>query len=358
MSNLRLGLTIGNFNGIGPEILVKVLQNKNLLDYTTPVVYTNKFILKFYAELYEIRGLRFNICKSGDNIEDGQINLRICNSDRLEISPGTYSEHAGAISKSALELAVEDIKKGFIHNIVTCPIDKKAISSTGFSFPGHTEFFANSFEVQNHMMILMNDELKVGMVTGHVPLESVSNSISTELIESKISDLNQTLIDDFGISRPKIAVLGLNPHSGDNGRLGEHENDIIQPAIESSFENGIYAFGPFSPDGFFGSQNHHNFDAVLGMYHDQVLIPFKQLSFGEGINYTAGLPIIRTSPDHGTAYDIAGKGIANTKSLVNAIFLVNKVYRQRVLHMELNNNPLKVTEKRSERFSIGMPDLK
>jgi|TARA_B110000879_G_C11179423_1_gene517580 4-hydroxythreonine-4-phosphate dehydrogenase len=352
-----IGITVGDFNGIGPELILKTLSNELIFNYCTPIVYANTYIFKHYAELLELPAINFNIVRQAKDVKHGMVNLRSCSSERLEITPGTPSVQAGKLAYDALQLAVEDIKSGIIENILTAPIDKKTTTEAGLAFNGHTQYFAEEFG-SSVQMILLNDQLRVAMVTGHNALSEVAAKITTESVLEQIETLSANLQADFGISKPKIAVLGMNPHGGDNGLMGSEELESIKPAIKQAQEKGILAIGPYPPDGFFGSKNSQNFDGVLGMYHDQVLIPFKQVAFADGINYTAGLPMIRTSPDHGTAYDIAGKGIADASSFINALYLINKIHRNRLAFYDQSVSTLNFREHRREKFSIGVPDLR
>jgi 4-hydroxythreonine-4-phosphate dehydrogenase len=352
-----IGITVGDFNGIGPELILKSLSNELIFNYCTPVVYANTYVFKFYAELLGYPMLNFNIIRKATDIKQGVVNIRVCNTDHIKITPGTPSTEAGKFAFESLKLAVSDVKEGVIENLLTGPIDKKSTTDAGLEFNGHTQYFANEFN-SNVQMLLIADEIRVAMVTGHTALNEVAQNLSTEKILESIKSLNENLKSDFGIVKPKIAVLGMNPHGGDQGLMGREELDMISPAIKQAEKEGILVIGPYPPDGFFGSANSNKFDAVLGMYHDQVLIPFKQVAFSEGINYTAGLPIIRTSPDHGTAYDIAGKGVANTASFINALYLINKIHRNRLSYYDSNVTPLKFRDHRREKFSIGVPDLR
>lgn len=355
---LPLGITIGDSNGIGPELLVKVLASDELLNHCVPVIYAPEGVLEFYATRLEIDLPSFNPIKTKEEIQEDVINVRWIGELESDPTPGTPSVQTGALAMKAIEQVKEDIVGGWIKNVVTGPIDKKTIQEAGFNFPGHTEYFANAFESEDYMMLLCSDELIIGTITGHVPVAEIVGQLNQDVIQRKIEILNETLKSDFLIEKPKIAVLGLNPHAGDQGAIGQEEKNIIKPAIEACQENGMVVFGPFSSDGFFGSKGYKNYDAVLAMYHDQALIPFKQIAFDEGVNYTAGLPIIRTSPDHGTAYDIAGKGFGSNASLVNAIFMVNQLYRNRITYYNSHKDPLGYTKFKKERFSIGVPDLK
>lgn len=352
-----IGITIGDFNGVGPELILKTLSNKLIFNYCTPVVYGTSYIFSYYANILEMSPLDFHIARSKKDIKEGAINLRVCSTEKISITPGKASVEAGKLAIDALALAVEDIKNGIIENILTAPIDKATAAEAGLGFNGHTQYFAQQFE-SDVQMILLNESLRVAMVTGHTALKEVSEQLSVEKIVSCVKALHHNLMADFGIVKPKIAVLGINPHGGDNGLMGKEEIDMITPAIKLLQAEGILSIGPYPPDGFFGSANAKNFDGVVGMYHDQVLIPFKQVAFSEGINYTAGLPIIRTSPDHGTAYDIAGKGIVDTSSFINALYLINKVHRNRMAFYDNSTTPLAFREHKREKFSIGVPDLR
>lgn len=356
MNKHTVGITIGDFNGIGPELILRTLTNPLVFNYCIPVVYASPFVLKFYARLLDLSYPDISIVNKKEDIKEGVINLRVSSDARIDITPGEATQHSGEFALAALKMAVNDVKEGWIDNILTAPIDKKVTKDAGLDFNGHTEFFASSFDSEAQM-ILLNDSIKVAMVTGHTPIQHVSTNIDKEKIVKALIKLQHTLTFDFGIPDPKIAVLGLNPHLGDKGVMGSQELDCIEPAIIEAQSLGVLAIGPYSPDGFFGSQQYKTFDAILGMYHDQVLIPFKQLAFTDGVNFTAGLPIIRTSPDHGTAFDIAGKGIADLSSFVNALYLINKVYRTRLENFKSQDSFLAFKEHRREKFSIGVPDL-
>jgi len=351
-----IGVTIGDFNGIGPELILKTFSNELVFNYCTPVIYANTYLFKFYSKLLSYSTLNFNVVKKVSDIKKNQLNLRICNREIIEITPGSPSVQAGKFALDALQMAITDIKDGLITDILTCPIDKKSITDAGLSFNGHTQYFASEFE-SSAQMILMNEEIKVSMVTGHTPFNDVIKSITKESVFEHIRLIHENLKADFAVIKPKIAVLGINPHGGDGGLMGREELDIILPAVKEAQKENILVMGPYAPDGFFGSKNSTNFDAVVGMYHDQVLIPFKQMAFTDGINYTAGLPIVRTSPDHGTAYDIAGKGIGDTSSFINALYLINKVRRNRINYFDNSKETLGFKTHRREKFSIGVPDL-
>lgn len=355
---LRIGITIGDYNGIGPELIVRVLQQDQVYAYCTPVVYASPEILHFYTELLNLNQLSFQLVKNADDIKEGMLNIRVPSEEIQSIEPGTSSAESGAYAVSALKLAVDDVKSGIIHNILTAPINKHTSKEAGLGFNGHTDFLAQSFE-SDVLMILLDDDLRVAMVSGHNALDQVTENITEERILEALEKLRDSLIFDFNIESPKIAVLGLNPHLGDQGEMGSEDQEIIAPAIDKARnEMNISAFGPFPPDGFFGAGNEKDFDAVLGMYHDQVLIPFKQKSFEDGVNFTAGLPIVRTSPDHGTAFDIAGENKASLSSFVNALYLINRIHRNRLENYGNKQQFLPFREHRREKFSIGVPDLK
>lgn len=355
---LRIGITIGDFNGIGPELILKTLLQEQLYNYCTPVIYADPAILRHYSELYNMDKLEFELAKNPDQMVDGRANFRFPTFSDFSIEPGTASVEAGKYALASLNLAIEDVKEGHIQNILTAPINKHTTKEAGLAFNGHTQFFAQAFESES-LMILMDEELKVAMVTGHRALNEVSSGISEDQILNSLDKLSDSLLFDFNIESPRIAVLGLNPHLGDKGEMGDEDQTIIAPAIErAKNELNLNVLGPFPPDGFFGAGNESKFDAVLGMYHDQVLIPFKQKSFDEGVNFTAGLPIVRTSPDHGTAYDIAGKNIASLSSFVNALYLINRIHRNRLENYGKKKPFLGFRDHRREKFSIGVPDLK
>ncbi|MFT4521966.1 MAG: 4-hydroxythreonine-4-phosphate dehydrogenase [Bacteroidia bacterium] len=353
----KVGITIGDCNGIGPEILLKAFSHSSLYKYFTPVVYGSANVLKHYAALLNM-SLDIKIIDNADEAQGDSLNVINVGFEDIELATGTSTESAGQLAFAALEACVADIKLGKIHNMVTLPINKKNIQSEEFQFAGHTDYLASTFETDDYMMLLVSDEMRVGVVTGHIPITAVSKAITPELLEKKIKTTLQALQFDFGLIKPKLAVLGLNPHSGDDGLIGDEELNVISPVLKPFIERGELVYGPYPADGFFGKELHREFDAVLAMYHDQGLIPFKQKSFSDGVNYTAGLPIVRTSPDHGTAYDIAGKGKAETSSLVNALFLLKKIYNNRIEYMDLHKNPLPFMKHRREKFSIGVPNLK
>lgn len=322
MNKPIIGISIGDYNGIGPEVILKTLNNTKLFKWSIPVLYGNEKILQFYKKDLELKDFKMYTVRLIDQIREDQLNIISCIDEALiQIEPGKVSESAGKAAFQSLKAACDDLDKGKIAALITAPINKKNIQSEEFNFPGHTEYLAQRFDSPNSLMLLVAEDLRMGVATGHIPLQEVASSLSEELLSNKISVFLQSLKEDFKIDKPKIAVLGLNPHAGDDGLLGKEEKEIIQPVIEKFRERGELIFGPFPADGFFGNQQFKKFDGILGMYHDQGLIPFKYMAFENGVNFTAGLPVIRTSPDHGTAYDIAGKNLAEPQSFMHAYFL-------------------------------------
>jgi len=338
---LRIGITHGDINGIGYEVIIKTLSDSRLLECCTPIVYGSPKVAAYHRKALDVELFSFNQIIHAREANSKRVNIINCVDEEIRVELGKSTQEAGEAALLALQAAVKDLKSGDIDVIVTAPINKENIQSDNFKFPGHTEFFASEFSAKNYMMLMVNDLLKVGVVTGHIPVQQVPQSLTKEKILSNIRILHKTLLEDFSIRKPRIAVLGLNPHAGDHGVIGLEDQDIIKPAIKQATEEGIIALGPFPADGFFGSGDYKKFDAILAMYHDQGLIPFKVLAFESGVNFTAGLPIIRTSPGHGTAYDIAGTGSASEDSFRNAIYLAIDVFENRRLFKELSKNPLK-----------------
>lgn len=342
----RVGITTGDLNGIGMEVIIKSLLDNRILTTCTPIVYGSVKSASFHRKALKINDFSFNIINSAEEANPKKPNLINCWNEEVEIELGKASVKTGRFAFKSIEAAARDLAAGKIDVIVTAPIDKKTIQGEGFNFPGHTEYFTQMSNVQQSLMILVAESLRVGIVTGHVPLKDVSGILSKNLILEKLRILNQSLIKDFGIARPRIAVLGLNPHAGDSGLLGDEEKNIIEPAIQEAFmRENMLAYGPFSSDGFFGSAALGQYDAVLAMYHDQGLTPFKAMAFDSGVNYTAGLPIVRTSPDHGTGYSIAGEGIASENSFRQAIYLACDIFNNRKMHREINANKLQTQQK-------------
>lgn len=350
--SIRVAISIGDFNGIGVEVVLKALSNPKITEMCTPCIYGSSKVISFYKKMLNLHDMHLNIVKSASQIHTRKLNLISCWEEETPINPGTPSEEAGAYAFKALEAAVRDIKNGEMDVLVTAPLDKSTVNRSERPFNGHTEYLAESDNAARHMMLLVCDDLRVGLVTGHVPLKEVASKINKERIMDAIAMLHDTLKSDFGLTKPRIAVLGLNPHAGDQGLLGDEETKFILPAVKDAMGVGIYAFGPYPADGFFGSDEFKKFDAVLAMYHDQGLVPFKLLGFEDGVNYTAGLSYVRTSPDHGTAYGIAGQGIAIEASLRNAIYLAIDLHRRRKQIAENSEKPLRFSAMRRERFRM------
>jgi len=323
-----IGITLGDINGIGPEVVIKALSDTRILNFFTPVIYGSSRVLSYYKKMMDIE-FNYSQVKEEHNFLPKKNNVVNCWNETLELTPGVENSIGGNASWQALKKASADLKDGFIDAIVTAPINKANIQSEEFAFPGHTEFFANLFETDKQLMFMVSDKLRVGVVSGHVPLEQVASKITKEALEEALIAMEKSLKNDFGITKPKIAVLGLNPHAGEDGLLGEQEEKIIKPTVLEFRKAGNLFFGPFPSDGFFGNKEYKKYDAILAMYHDQGLIPFKSLSFGNGVNFTAGLPIVRTSPDHGTAYSIAGKNKASADSMYAALMAALDIIKTR-----------------------------
>jgi len=323
------GITIGDPNGIGPEIIIKSFSDPKLLSTITPVIYSPIDVLDFYLKKLNLN-LAFNRIDSPKQAALGKINVILLDSFEFIVEPGKVTKNAGEISFISLKNATEDLFNNLTDFIVTSPINKDNIQNKEFTFFGHTEYFTNKCSHEESLMLMVHGVLRVGLVTNHLPVKDVSKAVTKEKILTKLILMNNSIKSDFGITNPKIAVIGLNPHSGDNGLIGNEETSIIKPSIVEANKQGVNCFGPFPADGFFANELYKSYDGVLAMYHDQGLIPFKVISKNEGVNFTAGLPIIRTSPDHGTGYDIAGKGIANSTSFENAIIEGIRIYQKRI----------------------------
>ena len=344
---LIVGITQGDGNGISYEVIIKALADERILDMCTPVIYGSSKIFGFYKKhIHNLEQINTNVITSAKDVHQKRVNIVNCLPENVFVEPGQSTPESAKAAMTALERAVADIKDGFIDVLVTAPINKRAMVGEGFGYTGHTEYLEKEFGVDEVAMIMVSDNLKVGVVTGHIPLKEVPSKITTEKILTKLRLMRKSLQRDFGVDAPKIAVLGLNPHCGDGGLLGDEEQQIILPAVMAANDEGIMAFGPYSPDGFFGLGNYQKFDAVLAMYHDQGLTPFKALAFEEGVNFTAGLPIVRTSPDHGTAYEMAGRDMADPRSMKSAIYEAIDIYNKREAYDELIAN----------RMTIKMPD--
>ena len=337
-----IGITQGDTNGVGYEVIIKSLTDARLLDICVPVVYGSSRAFGFYKkQLPDTDSLNTNIINTAKDFHPKRINIINCVPDNFRIDPGQPAPESANAALIALTEAVKDLRNGDLDAMVTAPLNKKAVALHFPGFTGHTEFLINEFGVKDGLMFLVADKMRVGVVTNHLPLSQVPSALSTDKILSKLRLMDASLRRDFGIIRPRIAVLGLNPHSGDGGMLGREEIEIINPAIEAAGQENILAFGAYSPDGFFSTHQQYNFDAVLAMYHDQGLIPFKALAFDTGVNFTAGLPVVRTAPDHGTAYELAGKGTANPMPMKSAIYEAIDIVRNRWNYDQMRENVLK-----------------
>ena len=325
-----VGITQGDTNGIGYEVIM---------------VYGSSKAFGFYRKnIPETENINTNVITSAKDAHPKRVNIVNCLPDNFQIDPGQCTHEGAKAAIIALEKAVEEIKEGYLDAIITAPFNKRSVTEETFKYAGHTEYLVNEFEAKDGLMFLCSDQMRVGVATGHVALSKVSEALTPELIVSKLKIMNESLLRDFNIVKPKLAVLGLNPHSGDKGLMGDEELRIIAPAIEQANQEGILAFGPYPPDGFFSVNMQYKFDAVLAMYHDQGLIPFKSLAFDSGVNFTAGLPVVRTSPDHGTAFDLAGENKANPQSMISAIYLAIDVFRNRERYDKMHENPLQIKE--------------
>lgn len=357
INKVKIGISHGDFNGVGYEIIIKTFVDQRMMEMCTPIVYGSSKIASYHRKAININDFSFNLIKKADLANTKRPNIINIYNQEAKIELGKCTELAGELSFLALEAVTEDLKNGKIDVLVTAPINKKNIQSKEFNFPGHTEYLARKFDSNEYLMLMVSDTVRIGVITGHVPVKEVSSHLSVDLILKKMRIMNQSLIKDFGIRRPKIAVLGLNPHAGDDGVIGKEENEIINTAIKRAFNENILAFGPFPADGFFGSSRFTEFDGILAMYHDQGMIPFKIISFDKGVNFTAGLPFIRTSPAHGTAYDIAGKNIASPVSFREAVYLACDIYKNRSQHKEISNNPLKTAVFKENSDDNGIKEI-
>lgn len=337
---LKIGISIGDVNGIGLEVIIKSLMDNRVLEYFTPIVYGNTKVASFHRKAIGIQDFSFNVINSAEQANPKRANMINCWQEDVKITLGEQNEIGGKYAFLSLEKAVDDLRAGIIDALVTAPINKHNIQQEGFNFPGHTEFLQAKTEAKDVLMFMVADELRIGVVTGHIPVKDIAGSISKEAIVKKLKMMNDSLRKDFWIQKPKIAVLGLNPHAGDNGLIGTEDEEIIKPAIQQAAEEGVFCFGPYPADGFFAGETYTKFDGVLAMYHDQGLIPFKHIASRKGINFTAGLPIVRTSPDHGTGYDIAGKNIASHDSFLEAVFAAVHIVERRREQAVLAANPL------------------
>ncbi len=335
-----IGITCGDLNGIGMEVVIKSLSNPTITDLCTPVLFAHSKVASYHRKSLNLRDFAFNIVDDLSKLNNKKSNLYNCWKETVDIKMGEPDVEVGNFAKKSLDAGIKALKDGNVDALVTAPLNKATVVVEGEEFTGHTGYLGKAFDASPTMILTAHD-LRVALVTEHIPIAEVSKTLSVERIVKKTQDVIECLKSDFNIRKPKIAVLGLNPHASDSGLMGNEEAEIIQPAIDQLVENGHIVKGPFASDGFFGTGVYSQYDAVMAMYHDQGLIPFKTLHFSDGVNYTAGLPIIRTSPDHGTGYDIAGKNQADEQSLRESIYLAIETFRNRSLYKELNSNPLK-----------------
>ncbi|MDA9970319.1 4-hydroxythreonine-4-phosphate dehydrogenase PdxA [Flavobacteriaceae bacterium] len=335
---IKIGISIGDLNGIGGELVIKTFEDNRMLELCTPIIYASVKTLAFLKRHFQ-SPLEFHKIQKASQAVDSKVNVVSVWHEDVKINFGEEDLKIGGYAIKSLQAAVEDLKNDQIDVLVTAPINKHNIQSDDFKFPGHTDYLAQELQGDS-LMFMVSDDLKVGLLTDHVPVSEVSNKITAELIEKKISIIYKSLVQDFSIRMPRIAVLGINPHTGDNGVIGSEDDTVLRPALETIKKTGKLVYGPYSADSFFGSKNYKNFDAIVATYHDQGLIPFKTLAFGNGVNFTAGLNKVRTSPDHGTAYEIAGKGEADITSFKEAIFSGMSIFRNRKMNQSLTSNPL------------------
>ncbi len=340
-----VAISQGDTNSVSYEIIIKALADPRIFDFITPVVYGNSKLASYHRKTLALQNFNFNLVKNIESANPKRPNIININEDEIKIDLGRETPISGEMAFLSLEKAIEDIKAGKADILVTAPVHKNAIQAIHPEFKGHTEYLQNKFNARDILMIMVSNTMKIALATTHEPVSSVAGLIKKELLSKKIYLFNQSLIQDFNISRPKIAILGLNPHAGDNGMFGDEEISEICPAIDELNKQGIAAFGPFPSDGFFGNLKHREYDGVFAMYHDQALIPFKTLCFEDGVNFTAGLPVVRTSPAHGTAFDIAGQDKASGQPFKAALLLANEIFKNRENYAKMHNNPLQVNLK-------------
>lgn len=337
---VRVGITIGDINGIGPEVIIKTLYNPSVQDHCIPVIYGSSKVVSYHKNVVKLNDFVFTSIQSAERLNHRKINVLNCWEDTVNITLGKATEEGGKYAYIALDRAVRDLKDGLIDVLVTGPVNKHAMQMVDFPATGHTEYLENELGGKA-LMLMVSEECRVALVTGHIPLSKVAENITTENVKAALTRFIETLNVDFSIDKPTVAILGLNPHASDEGLMGTEEEEILRPLILELKQAGHLVMGPYSADGFFGSGLYRKFDGILAMYHDQGLIPFKTISFGQGINYTAGLPFIRTSPDHGTAYDVVGTNSANEQSFRKALYLAIDMYRARVEYKDLEENSIR-----------------
>jgi len=347
---IKIGITIGDINGISPEVIIKALAHPSMTDYITPIIYGSSKAIAYHKNIVKDDNFNFVSVKHADNTAHNKINVFNVEDAPIEITLGKPNEEAGKLAMKALDQAVEDSKAGRIDALVTGPINKEAMKMAGFQYPGHTEYLTDRFGAPETVMTMVSDEIIISLASNHVAVSDISATLDKNKVIRKLKILTKSLKQDFGMEKPVIGVLGLNPHAGDGGVIGNEETDFIKPALIEAKNNGVLAAGPYPADGFFGSGDFRKVNAVLAMYHDQGLIPFKLITFGNGVNFTAGLPIVRTSPDHGTAYNIAGQNIASAESMRKAIFTAKDLYMNRKEYLESGKDPIKKAPKQKEEI--------
>jgi 4-hydroxythreonine-4-phosphate dehydrogenase len=347
LQQVRIGFTHGDVNGIGYEIIIKTLADERIIEMITPIVFGHSKVASYHRKTLSVQNFNFNLIKRVDMANPRRANIFNITDREVKLDVGTSTRTGGEMAYLSLKAATESLDNKEIDAIVTAPINKKNIQSQDFNFPGHTEFLADRYKVSDYLMLMISGNFRIGVITGHIPISKIPEAITYDLVLRKIQILNESLTKDFAIRKPRIAVLGLNPHAGDKGLIGKEEQEVIEPAIQQAFENGILVFGPYPADGFFGSSNYNKFDGILAMYHDQGMLPFKALAFDSGVNFTAGLPIVRTSPAHGTAFDIAGKNQADERSMRAAVYLAADIVRSRKDYEEMTANPLQPGDDRN-----------
>lgn len=339
MDRIKVGVTIGDINGIGPEVIIKTFLDDRILALCTPIIYGASKVVSYHKNIVN-DDFRFNQLKWGEKPFEGKVNVVNCWQEAVTINLGTASKEGGVYAIKALDRAVQDLKDGYIDALVTAPINKYSMQLADFPYKGHTEYLTDSFGIKESLMFMVYDHLRIGVATNHIPVEEIVTTLDRQTLTQKIQIMHDSLVKDFGLEKPKIAILGLNPHAGDAGVIGEEEIQILKPVIEEMKEKGVLVMGPFAADGFFGSSAYVKFDGIMAMYHDQGMVPFKLLAFGKGTNFTAGLPIVRTSPDHGTGFDLAGKNKADPASFRQALFTAIDLARNRKNYIEDHANPL------------------
>jgi 4-hydroxythreonine-4-phosphate dehydrogenase len=337
---IRVGITHGDINGIGYEVIIKTLQDQRLMESYTMIVYGSSKVASYHRKTLNFNEFNFNLVKKADLAHPRRPNIINILEDEVKIDLGKSTPIAGELSLSSLEMAISDLVANNIDVLVTAPINKQNIQSPGFNFPGHTEYLAQKTGTTDYLMLMVSNTVRIGVITGHIPLNQVSTAVTEDLVLRKIRIMNHSLSRDFVVLKPRIAVLAMNPHAGDEGLIGSEDSAVLKPAIEKAYNEGIFVFGPYPADGFFGSGTFRQFDGILAVYHDQGMVPFKLLSFDEGINFTAGLPYVRTSPAHGTAYELAGKNEANPEAFRNAVYLACDIFNNRKAYDELRGNAL------------------